>query len=151
MKEEYLVRDFMIAPVTRLSREARLLDAVLLLRSTGFRHLPIVDGERLVGILTDRDVYRCSPSLLGTITAEEYNAVFEQTPIDRVMTRDPITVTPTTPLRDAAAILYERKLGCVPVVEDGRLIGIITVTDMLGVLRRLLAGATAPLAPVEGR
>lgn len=151
MSKEYLVRDFMTSPVRSLPVDARLLDAALILRSTGFRHLPIVDGERLVGIITDRDVHRFSPSLLGKITQEEYNAIFENTPLERVMTRNPLTVAPTTPLREAASILYEKKLGCLPVVEDGRLVGILTVTDMLGVLLRFLTSATPQASPVERR
>lgn len=151
MSEEYLVRDFMTSPVDSISCEARLLDAALILRSTGFRHLPIVDGERLVGIITDRDVHRFAPSLLAKITPEEYNAVFENTPLERVMTRNPLTVTPTTPLREAASILQERKLGCLPVVDNGRLVGILTVTDMLGVLLRFLTSSTPQASPVKGR
>lgn len=138
MTREFTVRDFMTAPATSLPRDARLLDAALALRRSGFRHLPIVDGERLVGIITDRDVYRFAPSLLSRITPEEYNAIFEETPLERVMTRDPLSVTPETPLLEAAAILHDHKLGCLPVVENGRLAGIITVTDMLAVLQRML-------------
>lgn len=151
MSDEYLVRDFMTSPAKSISRDARLLDAALFLRSTGFRHLPIVEGERLVGIITDRDVSRCAPSLLGKITAEEYNAIFENTPLERVMTRDPLTVTPTTPLREAANILHEKKLGCLPVVEDDRLVGILTVTDMLGALLGFLARPASQASPSGGR
>ncbi len=151
MSEEYLVRDFMTSPVQSIPCDARLLDAALILRGTGFRHLPIVDGERLVGLITDRDVHRFAPSLLGKITPEEYNAVFENTLLERVMTRNPLTVTPTTPLREAASILQEKKLGCLPVVEDGRLVGILTVTDMLGVLLRFLTPSTPHASPLEGR
>ncbi len=139
MSDELLVRNFMTAPATSLSCEACLLDAALLVRRSGFRHLPIVDGERLVGIITERDISRFAPSLLSKVTPEEYNAIFENTPLERVMTRNPLTVTPSTPLREAARILHEKKLGCLPVVEGERLVGIITVTDMLGVLLQFLA------------
>ncbi len=149
MTQEYLVRNFMTAPAKSMARDARLLDAALALRSTGFRHLPIVEGERLVGIITDRDIHRFAPSLLIKISPEEYNAIFENTPLERVMTRDPLTVTPDTPLREAAAILQEKKLGCLPVVENERLVGIVTVTDMLGVLLRFLTAAEP--SPVTGR
>lgn len=149
MAREHLVRDFMTSPATTLPHTASLLDAALKLRSTGYRHLPIVDGQRLVGIVSDRDILWFSPSLLGRISQEEYNSIFENTPLERVMSRDPLTVTPTTPLREAAALLYERKLGCLPVVEDGRLAGIITITDMLAILLRFLSAAVNE--PVAGR
>lgn len=138
MSEEYFVRDIMTAPVTSLSKDARLIDAALTLRRTGYRHLPIVDGERLVGLLSDRDLQRLTPSRLGKITQEEYNAIFEDTQLERVMTRNPITTAPDVHLREAAAILQEKKLGCLPVVEADRLVGIVTKGDLLGVLLRLL-------------
>jgi acetoin utilization protein AcuB len=139
MPRNYIVRDFMTAPAASLPLDSRLLDAALTLRRTGFRHLPIVDGETLVGIITDRDVHRFAPSLLSRITPEEYNAIFEDTKLERVMTRDPVTVAPDTPLLEAAALLHDRKLGCLPVVEGGKLAGIITVTDMLAVLQHMLS------------
>ncbi len=138
MNDEYFVRDVMTAPVTSVPKDARLIDAALTLRTTGYRHLPIVDGERLVGLLSDRDLQRLTPSLLGKITQEEYNAIFEETQLERVMTRNPITTAPDVPLREVAAILQEKKLGCLPVVEADRLIGIVTKGDMLRVLLRLL-------------
>jgi acetoin utilization protein AcuB len=143
MQQDYLVRDYMISPVTAVPDSTSLLDAVLLMRRSGFRHLPVVDGERIVGIITDRDLNRLAPSMLGKPSAQEYNELFENTPLSKVMIRNPITVTPDTRVLDAVAILHHKKLGCLPVVENGRLVGIITVTDMLGLLLHLLGGAVA--------
>lgn len=146
--DELLVRDYMTAPASSIDvKEARLLDAALVMRRSGFRHLPIVDGERLVGIITDRDISRFAPSMLSSITQEEYNAIFENTPLERVMTRDPLSVTPGSPIREAVALLHEKKLGCLPVVEDGKLVGILTVTDMLNLLHQILPGAARPVQP----
>lgn len=147
MTEKYLVCHFMTAPAKSLPQDASLLDAVLTLRSTGFRHLPIVEGDRVVGLITDRDIHRVAPSLLSKVTQEEYNAVFENTPLERVMTRNPVTVTSATPLREAAAILHAKKVGCLPVVDNGRLVGILTVNDMLGALLGFLAHADGKEAP----
>jgi len=145
MLDEYRVRDFMTSPATILSKDARLLGAAILLRSTGIRHLPVVDGERLVGIVTDRDIQRCAPSLLVGTTQEEYNAVFQHTPLSQVMMREPLFVSPETLLSQAAALLVEYKYGCLPVVEEGRVVGMLTVIDMLTVFRRILIGEMAPL------
>lgn len=135
-----VVRDVMSSNVTSLDHESRLLDAVLLMRSSGYRHLPVVNGEKLVGLITDRDIQRASPSMLSQISQDEYNRIFEGTPVTRVMTHELTTVTPTTTLTDAVRILHENKFGCLPVVEgDNRLVGILTVTDLLGVLQRLLS------------
>lgn len=142
MGDDLRVREFMTSPASSIEQDATLLDAALTMRRSGFRHLPIVHGgEKLVGVITDRDINRFAPSLLGNVSQEEYNAIFENTPLAKVMTRNPITVLPETPMREAAAILHNRKLGCLPVVEGEKLVGIITVTDMLKVLHRLLGGA----------
>jgi len=146
MLDEYRVRDFMTSPATILSQDARLLEAAILLRSTGIRHLPVVDGERLVGIVTDRDIQRCAPSLLVGTRQEEYNAVFQDTPLSQVMMREPLFVSPETLLSQAAALLVEYKYGCLPVVEEGRVVGMLTVIDMLTVFRRILLGEMAPAA-----
>lgn len=140
LPEELLVRDFMTTPATGIEADSRLLDAALTMRRSGFRHLPIVRGEKLVGIITERDINRYAPSLLGNVSQEEYNAIFENTPLERVMTKNPISVSPDTPIRKVVAILHNKKLGCMPVVEDGRLVGIITVTDLLKLLHKQIAG-----------
>jgi CBS domain-containing protein len=132
------VREFMASPVTSLPSSARLLDAGLLLRAGRIRHIPIIDDGRLVGILSDRDIQRCTPSMLTRVSAEEYNAIFEDTPVAKVMTRDPQHISPDAPLHAAAALLHSDKLGCLPVVENGQVVGIITKDDMLGALMRLL-------------
>ena len=144
MPKAHLVRDFMSASVTTVPHTAQLLEAALTLRRTGFRHLPIVDGEKLMGIITDRDINRFAPSLLSKITQEEYNAIFENTPLARVMTKNPTTVMPDTHVQDAVEIMHGRKLGCVPVVEGEKLVGILTVTDMLRLLYNLLQDPVHP-------
>jgi acetoin utilization protein AcuB len=144
MSGNLIVRDYMSSPVASIPVGATLLDAALMLRGNGFRHLPVVDGERLVGVITERDMHRLSPSLLSNISAEEYNAVFENTPLEKVMTRDPVTTTPDAPLHRVAQILFDKKLGCLPVIAEGRLVGIITATDLLGVLIKLLDAVPAP-------
>lgn len=138
--ETLLVRDFMTSPAASIEVGSRLLDAALTMRRSGFRHLPIVRGEKLVGIITERDINRYAPSLLGNISQEEYNAIFENTPLERVMTKDPLFTTPETPIGKVVAMLHSRKLGCLPVVEGDRLVGIVTTTDMLRLLHRLVTG-----------
>jgi acetoin utilization protein AcuB len=129
--------------VTSLPSSARLLEAGLLLRAGRIRHIPIIDDGQLVGILSDRDIQRCTPSMLTHVTAEEYNAIFEDTPVSRVMTRDPHHISPDESVTAAAAQLRAKKLGCLPVVENGRVVGIITKDDMLAVLLRLLGESSA--------
>jgi len=139
MSKVQLVRDIMTKELSTLDHTGRLLDAVLLMRSSGFRHLPVVNGDKLVGLVSDRDVHRAAPSIFGKITQEEYNRIFETTPITKVMTREPVTVTPDTPVRDVVHLMHERKFGSMPVVEgDNKLVGLITTTDLLGILHEML-------------
>ncbi len=144
VSEPRRVRDVMSSPVTTVPHTARLLEAVLALRSAKLRHLPIVDGDKVAGVISDRDVQRYAPSLLAEITPEEYNAIFENTPLERVMTRNPVAVSPDATVREAAEVMHEGKLGCLPVVEDGHLVGIITKADMLRILCGLLADCGSP-------
>ena len=132
------VRDYMTSDPQTLDMKSTLLNAVLLLRRSELRHIPILDNDRLVGVLSDRDVARWAPSLLTSLTPQEYNRVFEETPVGKVMTRNPISVSPDAPLAEAVNLMYKHRLGCLPVLEAGRLSGIITVTDMLRALYDLI-------------
>ena len=143
------VRDYMTTSVTTLTDDARLIDAALLIRRTGKRHVPILNGEgKVVGIISDRDVARMAPSILGQMTPEEYNSIFESTPITVAMTKNPMTIGPDEPIANAVNLLYTKKIGALLVVQGGSLAGILTVSDMLGLLNELLAekGNTAGTA-----
>ncbi|HUR37535.1 MAG TPA: CBS domain-containing protein [Terriglobales bacterium] len=132
----------MTTTVTTLPDDGKLLDAALMIRRTGKRHVPIVSVEtgRVVGIISDRDVSRLAPSILSKQSQEEYNQVFENTPITMAMTKDPISIAPSAPIAEAVQILYTKKIGALLAVENGELKGILSVSDMLGLLNELLAG-----------
>jgi len=117
-----------------------LLDAALLLRASAIRHLPVVDKGRLVGLLTDRDIQRCAPSRLIPISEEDYNAVFAETCVDRVMTREPLVVPSDAPLLSAIGMMQQSRYGCLPVMDGERLVGILTRSDLVEALHRLLSG-----------
>ena len=95
-----------------------LISASHKMRAGGFRRLPVVSEGKLVGILTDRDL-------------RAHQGHLEQTKINGVMSEKPVAVTPATTLEDAAQIMLERQFGGLPVVVDGRLVGIITASDIL--------------------
>jgi acetoin utilization protein AcuB len=134
-----LVRDFMTTDLTTLRDDEVLLDAVLLFARAGFRHIPILNGTQLVGVVTERDVKHYTPSILSGISPDEYNRLMESTPLSKIMTRNPATIEPGKTIYEAAQILYDHRIGCLPVVEDGELKGIITTTDMLKLVLQLLA------------
>jgi CBS domain-containing protein len=148
MPRAWLVRDVMTAPVVTIPLDSSLLVAALAMRRDGIRHLAVVEGVRLMGIISERDVNRCAPSLLTNISPDEYNALFENTPVERVMIKSPLTVAPDAPVRDALGMMVEHKLGCLPVVDGDILSGILTRSDLMGLLGRLLEGST-PLTVEE--
>jgi len=140
-KAQHRVRDYMTTNLVTLTAEARLLDAALLIRRTGKRHVPIVNSEgKAVGIISDRDVARLAPSVLSPLGPDEYNQIFENTPITLAMTKDPITILPDAPARQAVNIMHSKKISSVLVTEaDNKLVGIITTTDLLALLNQLLS------------
>jgi acetoin utilization protein AcuB len=133
-----LVRDIMTTDLTTLREDEVLLDATLILARGGLRHIPILNGTKLVGIVTEKDVKHYTPSILSGIAPEEYNRLMETTPLSKIMRRNPTTIEPGKTVYEAAQILVDHRIGCLPVVENGELKGIITTTDMLNLLLRLL-------------
>jgi acetoin utilization protein AcuB len=133
-----LVRDFMTTEVTSLQETDSLLDARMVFIRSNFRHLPVLRGKQLVGVVTEHDVKQFAPSLMSGVSPEEYNQVLETTPISQAMTRDPVMVRPDQSVFEAATTLYTRRLGCLPVVHDGELVGIVTTTDMVRLLVRMI-------------
>ena len=133
-----LVRDFMTKDVTTLQETDSLLDARMVFVRSSFRHIPVLRGRQLVGIVTEHDIRQHSPSLLTGVAQEEYNRVLETTPVTRAMTKEPVTVLPDQAVFEAAQVLYSRHFGCLPVVEKGELVGIVTTSDMLRLLVQII-------------
>jgi len=130
----------MVRSVVTLAPEQTLRDAVDLMGSKHVRHLPVVHNGLLVGIVTDRDVKRATPSLLGGIERDEYDRTLATTKVSQFMTREPITVSPETGLKAAVKIFIDQKVGALPVVgRDGRLVGIVTEIDLLRVFDGMLS------------
>lgn len=129
----------MTSDPTTLSPEDTLLSALETMRLRKVRRLPVTVGGMLVGIVTQGDLKRAEPSML-TDSEEDFNRVMEGTPVSRIMIQNPITVTPETPLLEAAETLYDTKYGALPVVSGDRLLGILTDNDLVHALVDLLRG-----------
>jgi acetoin utilization protein AcuB len=132
------VADAMTASPVTLGPEDSLMQAVEVMRTKGIRRLPIVVGDVLVGILAQGDLNRAQPSALSD-SQEEFARVMEGMPVSRIMIQNPVTVTEETSLEDAARTLHNMKFGALPVTRDGRLVGIVTDSDLLRCLIDLLA------------
>ena len=127
-----LVRSKMTPNVITAAPETSLADALKLTRGNRIRHLPVMQGGALVGLVTDRDLRLAMPPIWASEVehAELRNALITKT-VGEVMVTNIITTSPITPIEDAARQLYEHRIGCLPVIEEGQLIGIITETDVL--------------------
>lgn len=133
-----VVRDIMTTEVTSVQETDTLLDAAMIFARSTMRHLPVLKDKKVVGILTQRDLRSYAPGLLSGVTSEQYQKVMETTSIARVMTRNIHTVGPDQPVVEAVDLLYNQRIGCLPVIENEELAGIVTSTDMLGLMARLL-------------
>jgi CBS domain-containing protein len=133
------VADYMTTEPVSVTEDMTMKDAVELLRQHHIRHLPVVQGRILVGIVSDRDIRKASPSLLSGVDMAEYQEVLGNTPISRVMTREPFTVTPDAELREAVQLILDKRVGAIPVVNGKELVGIFTDFHGLGVLVKMLS------------
>jgi acetoin utilization protein AcuB len=106
--------------------------AMDLLKEHEIRHLPVLkDGEKLVGILSERDIKQASPSPATALEIREIYYLLDKVKVKQIMTRRPYSVSSTAPIEEAALIIREKKIGCLPVVDDGKLVGILTETDII--------------------
>jgi len=137
---EPLVSQYMTPEPITLSPEDTLLEALETMRLRGVRRLPVTVGGTLVGLVTEGDLKRAEPSTL-TDSEEDFNRVMEGTPIARIMIQNPITVTAEASLLEAAETMYGTKYGALPVVSEGRLVGILTDNDLAHALVDVLRGA----------
>lgn len=135
-----LVRDYMTLNPTTVEPDTTLDEALGLMRRQRIRRLPVLQEGRLVGIVTWTDLMRASPSSATSLAVWEIPPVLEKARVLEVMTENPIVVEPGMPVEEAARILRERKIGGLPVVEEGNLVGIVTESDLFDALIYLLGG-----------
>ena len=126
-----LVREWMTQKPQTVSGKTPIMEAVQLLRKGGYRRLPVVEGDKLLGIVTDRDLKEATPSSASTLSVYELNYLLSKLSVREVMTSPVITVTPEDPVERAALLMEEHKVSGLPVVQDEGLVGIFTITDML--------------------
>jgi acetoin utilization protein AcuB len=133
------VGDVMTRDPVTLGPEENLMRALEVMRMNKVRRLPIVLGDKLIGLLTEGDLKRAEPSTLSE-SEEDFNRVMDGTPVSRIMIKAPVTVDRDALLVEAARTLLSQKFGALPVVTEGRLVGIITDVDLMRCLEGLLAG-----------
>ena len=124
------VSDWMTTRVFTVGPDDYLSDAITLIRERNIKHLPVVKGGRIAGIISDRDIKEFSPSKATSLDIYELHYLLANTRIKEVMRPKVVTTTPDTPVEEAAMIMLDKNIGCLPVVADGCLSGIISDRDI---------------------
>ena len=140
-----LVKDRMTAqPLVVATPDTPVTEAQRLMQDNNLRHLPVVvERDRLVGLLTRETMLQAVPWSAASLSALETQYVLSKIKVNKVMIEDVITTTEDVPVEEAARVRVDRKVGCLPVVRDGKLAGIITDIDLLATTMEML-GARRP-------
>ena len=138
--ESSLVQDWMTRDLITITRNTLLHDACRLMKESGIRHLPVLEGGKLAGLVTRGDLREASASDAASLSIFEQNYLLAQLTVGEIMTRNPITVIPSVPIGHAVQVMLDHKISCLPVLDHGKLVGIITESD---IFRMLVMGQVA--------
>ncbi len=138
---KHTVQKFMTVGPLVIEKDRTLEEAHRLMRERNIRHLPVVDGPRLVGVVSQRDLYLLE-TLRGVDPVSEI--------VEEAMTPDPFTVAPSAPLDEVAAAMAEHKYGCAVVLDRGAVIGLFTTVDALRALASVLRRRKVRSGAAEG-
>ncbi|MFD1207194.1 MULTISPECIES: acetoin utilization AcuB family protein [Sporosarcina] len=141
-----LIEEIMKREVASLSPSHTIQDAIELMKEKKIRHLPITIDRAVVGVVTDRDLKEAVPSTLSGLA--DVNVY--KTPLEAIMTKNPLIGHPMDFVEETAVIFYDNQIGCLPIVSDDQLVGIITETDLLYKYIEL-TGAHQPGSQIEVR
>jgi len=134
------VRDFMTRDPITITSEVSHPDALELMRKHRIRRLPVISKGKLVGIVAEKDLLSNQPSPATTLSVFEANTLLRNLHVHDIMVRPVVTVEGDCPMEEAACIMVARKIGCLPVMDGDRIVGIITETDVFRALVEVLGG-----------
>lgn len=138
------VRLWMTRSPQTIRAEQTVADVITVFEESKFRRLPVVDSsDKLIGILSQSDAFKLRPSLLDGSATGSSKALLEQTKVEEIMTPQPICVEPLTPLESVARTMRKEKIGGIPVLDNGKLVGIITESDIFAAFTEVLGGNSA--------
>jgi acetoin utilization protein AcuB len=132
------IKDVMTKNPVTIDSETLVLDAQKIMKENNIRRLPIVDKGKLVGIITHHDLLEASPSPATSLSIHELNYLLAKMKAKEIMKKNPVTITPDTPFEEALRIGQEKKIGSFPVVDNGKLVGIATESDVVRFMTRAL-------------
>ena len=125
------VKNRMTANPWTVRADATIPEAIALMKDKNVRHLPVMDAGRVVGVISEGDIDSALPSKATSLSVNELTYLVNKLSIAKVMSRDPITISPEALLEQAAVVMREAKIEMLPVVEGGRLVGVITESDLI--------------------
>jgi acetoin utilization protein AcuB len=135
-----LVKDRMSKRPLTIGAEESVSEAHRYMEEQKVRHLPVVDkAGKMVGLVTEDDLLKAGPSIATSLSVWEIHSLLMKIKVKDVMVRKVITTTEDTPIEEAAHMLLDHKIGCLPVMRDGRLVGIITESDLFRTFMELFA------------
>src|SRR4030066_731392 len=129
-----LVRKKMKKALIPITKDDRMTTAKKILREKNIRHLPVVDGKKLIGLVSNMDIRKAEASPATSLEIHELHYLLDKLTVGEIMTRNVITLSPDISVEEAATLLHDNKIGCLPVIEDGNLVGIITENDVMEIL-----------------
>lgn len=124
------VRDFMTRKVIYISPDTTIAHAADLMREQDIHRLPVIEHDKLVGLVTEGTIAEASPSKATTLSIYEMNYLLNKTTVKDVMIRDVITVSQFASLEDAVYLMFKHKVGILPVMDNGQMSGVITDRDV---------------------
>lgn len=124
------VKNFMTRKVVYVSPDTTVAHTADMMREQGLRRLPVIENDRLVGVVTERTMAEASPSKVTSLSIYEMNYLLNKTKIRDIMARDVVTVSPYASLEDAVYAMMKNQVGILPVVEAGQVFGVITEKDV---------------------
>ena len=141
-----LVKDRMTLKPVTITPGTSFPEAFQIMREKRIRHLPVVDEKgKLIGVVARTDLLHASPSMATSLSVFEMNFLLANLHIGKIMSAPPITVSEDAPLEEAARVMVQNKIGCLPVMHDGHLVGMITETDIFETFVEILGGEEASL------
>jgi len=132
--KKILVRDWMTPDPVTIEPKVTLPEAQKLMKDRRIRRLPVLQRDRLVGIVTQGDIRGAEPSEASTLSIFETHYLLAKLTVEKIMTWEPVTISPDSSVRQAAQLMLEHKIGGLPVVDNDKLVGIITESDIFRVL-----------------
>jgi acetoin utilization protein AcuB len=134
-----LIKKRMSSPVITVAPDLPIMQALDLMKKNRIRRLPVVKNGKMVGIVSEGDLLNASPSDATSLSVWELNYLLGKITVDEIMTEKVITVDEDTPIEEAAFLMDENKIGGLPVVHKGELVGLITETDLFRIFLELMS------------